>query len=38
LDRMPRPFRRCFSRSKHSNKFVVDGLGRESLDREKRAD
>jgi hypothetical protein len=23
LDRIPRPFRRCFSRAEHSNKVVV---------------
>jgi hypothetical protein len=35
---MPHPFRPCFSRAEHGNKFVVDGLGRESLHCEKQAD
>jgi hypothetical protein len=42
LDRRPRPFRRCFSRSKPDllmvRRSVVDGLDRESLYREKQAD
>jgi hypothetical protein len=38
LDRMPRPFRQCFSTTEHNNKFVVDGLDRESLHREKQTD
>jgi hypothetical protein len=42
LGHMPRPFRRCFSRSKPDLLMVscevVDGFGRESLHREKQAD